>query len=89
VRWLDEGDHGEEVGDERWEIAVVEERVIEEKRLGDRRERREYGANGEFRMAHMWVEGWRARLRVAGDLVERERWEGVHGVRRVYVGDVV
>lgn len=29
----------------------------------------------EFRLAWLFVEGWRAQLRDAGDLVERERWE--------------
>lgn len=29
----------------------------------------------DFRLAWLWVEGWRAQLRDAGDLVERERWE--------------
>lgn len=55
------------------------------KALGEKK----YGAKDDFRMAQMWVEGWRARLRVAGDLVERERWEGINGVRRVYTGDIV
>lgn len=27
----------------------------------------------EFRLAWMWVEGWRARLRMSGDVVEKER----------------
>lgn len=30
---------------------------------------------GDLKMAWLWVEGWRARLRMAGDLVEKERWE--------------
>jgi hypothetical protein len=26
-------------------------------------------------LAWLWVEGWRARLRVSGDIVEKARWE--------------
>ena len=29
----------------------------------------------DFRLAWLWVEGWRARLRKSGDVVERNRWE--------------
>jgi hypothetical protein len=29
----------------------------------------------DYKMAFLFVEGWRSRLRQAGDLVERERWE--------------
>ncbi|KAK3290536.1 uncharacterized protein B0H64DRAFT_452680 [Chaetomium fimeti] len=32
-------------------------------------------AVGEARLAWMWVEGWRARLRKGGDVVEKARWE--------------
>jgi hypothetical protein len=32
-------------------------------------------ALGDFRLAWMFVEGWRQRLRVAGDIVEKNRWE--------------
>lgn len=35
----------------------------------------EVQGNSEFRLAWLWVEGWRAQLRKAGDLVEKERWE--------------
>lgn len=35
----------------------------------------EVEGGSEFRLAWMWVEGWRAQLRKAGDLVEKERWE--------------
>lgn len=28
---------------------------------------------GEFKMAYLWVEGWRARLRAGGDVVEKAR----------------
>jgi hypothetical protein len=31
----------------------------------------EIKAEGEFKMAWIWVEGWRARLRAGGDLVEK------------------
>lgn len=30
---------------------------------------------GDFRLAWLWVEGWRARLRKSGDIVEKSRWE--------------
>ncbi|KAL1846154.1 hypothetical protein Daus18300_014343 [Diaporthe australafricana] len=29
----------------------------------------------DFRLAWLWVEGWRAQLRKGGDTVERSRWE--------------
>jgi hypothetical protein len=29
---------------------------------------------GEYRMAWLWVEGWRARLRAGGDFVEKCRY---------------
>jgi hypothetical protein len=32
-------------------------------------------AAGEFRLAWLWAEGWRARLRKGGDIVEKARWE--------------
>lgn len=31
--------------------------------------------HGEFRLAWLWAEGWRARLRKSGDVVEKCRWE--------------
>ncbi len=33
------------------------------------------GASGNFRLAWLWVEGWRQRLRKSGDIVEQTRWE--------------
>jgi hypothetical protein len=30
---------------------------------------------GSARLAWMFVEGWRKRLRVAGDIIEQKRWE--------------
>ncbi|KAK4208269.1 hypothetical protein QBC37DRAFT_80083 [Rhypophila decipiens] len=30
---------------------------------------------GDLRLPWMWVEGWRARLRMSGDVVEKSRWE--------------
>lgn len=30
----------------------------------------------ELRLAWLWVEGWRARVRRSGDVVEMHRWEG-------------
>lgn len=39
-------------------------------------QRPEYSeAVGDARLAWQWVEGWRARLRRGGDLVEQARWE--------------
>jgi hypothetical protein len=35
----------------------------------------EVGSDSELRLAWLWVEGWRARLRKGGDTVERARWE--------------
>ncbi len=32
-------------------------------------------AAGDARLAWRWVEGWRARLRKGGDVVEKARWE--------------
>ena len=40
-------------------------------------QRRDKEAREEFRLAWMWAEGWRRRLRAAGDIVERERYERV------------
>lgn len=33
------------------------------------------GAQEEWRLAWLWVEGWRERLRKSGDIVEKSRWE--------------
>lgn len=30
---------------------------------------------GDLRLPWIWVEGWRARLRMSGDVVEKSRWE--------------
>lgn len=35
----------------------------------------EVESDSEFRLAWLWVEGWRAQLRKGGDTVERARWE--------------
>jgi hypothetical protein len=32
-------------------------------------------AQAEFKMAWLWVEGWRARLRAGGDFVEKCRYD--------------
>lgn len=32
-------------------------------------------AVGDARLAWQWIEGWRARLRRGGDVVEKARWE--------------
>ncbi|KAI3396626.1 hypothetical protein diail_11880 [Diaporthe ilicicola] len=35
----------------------------------------EVESDSDFRLAWLWVEGWRAQLRKGGDTVERSRWE--------------
>lgn len=35
----------------------------------------EVESGSDFRLAWLWVEGWRAQLRKGGDTVERSRWE--------------
>jgi hypothetical protein len=35
----------------------------------------EVKVQGELKMAWLWVEGWRARLRAGGDLVEKCRYD--------------
>ena len=58
--------------------------VHEVEDAGDEERGRE--ATEEYRLAWMWVEGWRGRLRAAGDIVERERYEWSEGkVKRLYV----
>jgi hypothetical protein len=32
-------------------------------------------ATGDYRLAWLWIESWRARLRRSGDIVETARWE--------------
>lgn len=44
--------------------------------------REEREVRGEYRMAWLWVEGWRARLRGGGDVVERGRWGEGDGIKR-------
>lgn len=39
---------------------------------------------GEYVMAWMWVEGWKARLRAGGDVVERCRMDCVVTGERSY-----
>lgn len=46
------------------------------------------GAKNEYRMAWMWVEGWRARLKMAGDVVEKEKWNWEGEIVKVDVGDL-
>jgi hypothetical protein len=36
---------------------------------------RDVHAQKEFKMAWLWVEGWRARLRAGGDLVEKCKYD--------------
>lgn len=35
----------------------------------------EVESDSDFRLAWLWVEGWRTQLRKGGDIVERARWE--------------
>jgi hypothetical protein len=49
-------------------IETVDYADVKEGGCGERRQ-----ANDDFRLAWIWVEGWRGRLRVAGDVVEKER----------------
>lgn len=40
----------------------------------------------DFRLAWLWIEGWRGRLRTAGDIVEKTRHEFSDGkVKSLYV----
>jgi hypothetical protein len=52
--------------------------VVEEEEEMER-----YEVKGDFKMAWTWVEGWRARLRAGGDVVERGRWEECDGLGNV------
>lgn len=60
-------------------ILDILRRREEEMEVGDTGRYGKMEAEGEFRLAWMWVEGWRARLRKGGDIVERERhvWDVV------------
>lgn len=40
-----------------------------------KRRNRNDGPDDDFRLAWIWVQGWRARLRKSGDVVEKARWE--------------
>lgn len=40
-----------------------------------KRRSRASGPDGDFRLAWIWVQGWRERLRKSGDMVEKARWE--------------
>jgi len=37
---------------------------------------REVRSDSDLRLPWLWIEGWRTRLRRAGDEVEKARWEG-------------
>ncbi len=41
----------------------------------EREARLEVRVQGDFKLAWLWVEGWRARLRAGGDLVEKCRYD--------------
>ncbi|KAJ2903796.1 hypothetical protein MKZ38_009362 [Zalerion maritima] len=57
--------------------------VIEEEDYGDVMEKEQADAYGikevasgsEYRLSWVWTDGWRSRLRKAGDVVEKARWE--------------
>jgi hypothetical protein len=67
-----------EIGSVRIEKVEVEEEAYEPERGGEARE--------EFRLAWMWVEGWRRRLTAAGDIVEKQRHEFSDGeTKRFYI----
>ena len=46
-------------------------------------------ADEDFKLARLWVEGWRSRIRAAGDVVERGRYgwcddgPGLQRIRRM------
>lgn len=40
-----------------------------------RREDEGEGAKAQYRLPWIWVEGWRGKLRTAGDVVKRKRYE--------------
>ena len=70
----------------------TEVRMVEIEKVGTEESEEVYEKEGEveakeeFRLAWVWVEGWRGRLRAAGDIVERERYEWSEGkVKRMYV----
>lgn len=44
--------------------------------------------SGHWRLAYIWVEGWRERLRRAGDLIEKQRFEGMWEgeIKKIEVG---
>ena len=61
------------------ELEVEEVEAIEEKE-------RDAEAREEFRLAWMWVEGWRGRLRGAGDIIEKARYDWSDGrAKKLYV----
>lgn len=52
------------------------------------REERVRMVSGHWRLAYIWVEGWRERLRRAGDLIEKQRFEGMWEgeIKKIEVG---
>lgn len=66
-------------------VAMIENRDMEEQMEEDMEEGKSREAQNEFRLAWMFVEGWRARLRKGGDIIEKERhvWDVVK-TRPVY-----
>lgn len=61
---------------------VKEVPLWEQKKRDSGEEYGRYDVKGDFRLAWMWIEGRRARLRAAGDVVERERWMDESGGRK-------
>ena len=49
---------------------------FESSEVGERVEKgQDVQVQREYKMAWLWVEGWRARLRAGGDLVEKCRYD--------------
>ena len=73
----EEGDAGREEREREGEAAKrLRARPTIGVRRGSSNRRPRYAeAVGDARLAWRWVEGWRARLRKGGDVVEKARWE--------------
>jgi hypothetical protein len=73
----EEGDSRGERGEREGEAArrLKAKPTIGPRRGGSNRRPGYAEAAGDARLAWRWVEGWRARLRKGGDVVEKARWE--------------
>lgn len=61
VNWISSfGDVESEEGEDGWDEAGGNDHKLVE--------------GSDFKMAYLWVEGWRSRLRAGGDVVERSRY---------------